>query len=202
MWWMLALALNAQGPQPTATDARSKLSADDAASLRAELADVLAKNAATPAPANPLPLKRTVDASSSSVPASAPVVGSAIANRSSPATSWVALALIGAAAGGAALWRKRKKSRSSLLTIRETAPLGRNKLLALVDIGGRRLLIGVTDQGMQLLANDAQPAEPLAMIASTPDAPPMHDQARMRFDDHLPPLEGEELRKKLAARFA
>lgn len=201
MWWMFALALNAQGPQPASTDAQPKLSAGDAANLRAQLAEVLATDAPA-APASALPLKRTTDAQPSAKPAGTPVVGSAIAGRSSSATSWVALAAIGAAAGGAALWRKRKKARSSLLTIRETAPLGRNKMLALVDTGGRRLLIGVTEQGMQLLANDAQPAEPLAMLASTPDAPPANDQARASFDDHLPPLEGDELRKKLAARFA
>ncbi len=202
MWWMLALALNAQGPQQPAADARPKLSAGDTAALRAQLADVLANDLSATTPVSTLPTKRAPDARNATVPAGAPVVGSAVAGGAHTTTSWVALAAIGAAAGGAALWRKRKKARSSLLTIRETAPLGRNKLLAVVDTGGRRLLIGVTDQGMQLLANDAQPAEQLAMIASTPDAPAPADPARARFDDHLPPLEGDELRKKLAARFA
>lgn len=201
MWWMLALAVNAQSPAPSQPPptAMNLAPRREAAALRAELDQALRFADTEPVPDAP----KAMAAPASTRPARPiPAVGSATGGELGSTGSWAALALGGAAIGGFSLWRRRQRNRSSLLSIRETAPLGKGKLLAIVDTGGRRLLLGVTEHGVQLLANEAQPAEPLAALARTPDAPTHAPAAGVRFDDHLPPLEGEELRKKLAARFA
>jgi len=69
--------------------------------------------------------------------------------------SWIFVGLVGAAAGGVWYWRRRKQpvlGRRGTIQIEDTRPLGNRQFLVVASCDGRRFLLGVAGNGIQMLS--------------------------------------------------
>ena len=77
----------------------------------------------------------------------------------------LALAVLGLAAWGWLYWQRRVKGPKRDLEVLDRAVLARGASVALLRVGGRRLLVGVSGEGVRLI-RDLEPAPGPAEIHS------------------------------------
>jgi flagellar biogenesis protein FliO len=159
--------------------------------------------AATPLPAEPAPPAEPRAAA----PQQDPVVGTAVAS----VPTWPVLALACLLAS-AVLWMRRKGQRKlahAAVTKLAAMPLGGRRSLALVEVMGQKLLLGLSEKGLSLLAriDDRDPSAEGPTGDEQPEAPVSFEAglaALARQSDRRDQLStrvasGEE--RELAARF-
>ncbi len=184
---LLAVALAA-----TAPDARVTRELDEALAVAPAAPPTTAPLAAAPPTTAPLATARpTTEPPPLVVGARAPETG---------AFPWVAGGGLVALAGAAWLAARRKRGARGSLSVVESTALGKGRAVVIVDVEGRRILLGVTDHGITLLSSlPAHEGE-----AAPAREAPLHDERRPSFDDALSFTdevtdEDTRLRQKLAA---
>jgi hypothetical protein len=146
---------------PAASEAVATVSTPAAATPAAAAAPAAAAPAAAPAPAAATaPATTTTEAAapqsaaSPSVDAAAPPKLSLAATpTTSPVQLLILVVLVLGAAVGLLLFRRRTVSEQQLLDVVATRVIGRGKQLVVVDTGEARLLLAVTDQGINVLSS-------------------------------------------------